>query len=137
MEDCRGDLIVEKKYKYIAVAIVVALAAWYVFGGNGPTGQSGFDAVKTAIHSIISKQRAVSNQLEQIGSGIDTSSGTADDIGKSNSAAKKSINSAKTTIEGSRELIEDNRKRLTECQSIIDRMEERTRQGNGKTEAEK
>ena len=127
----------EKNYKHIIIAVVVAVAAWYVFSGNGPAGQTGFDAIKNTISSALTKQRAVSDKLDNIGTGLDESAGTAGSIGNSNNSAKEAIGAAKASISGSKDIIEDNRKRLAECQSIIDRMEKRTGQGNVETKAGK
>ena len=126
-----------KNYKYIVIAIVIALAAWYVFGGNGPSGQTGFDAIKNGISNTLSKQRAISNQAGELGADIDGSINTVGNIEKSNTAANDAIEKLEREITSTRAIIEDNRKRLAECQSIVDRMEKGAGQGDSQTEARK
>lgn len=127
----------EKNFKYIFITIVLVVAAWYVLGGNGPTNQSGFNAIKDRIVSSLSKQRAVSDKLQQIGTGIDSSTGTAGSIRDSNQSARNAISDAQRANASSLELIQDSRVRLNRCQSIINGMEERAGQGDVQTEAGK
>ena len=126
-----------KNYKYIVIAIVIAVAAWYVLSGNEPGGQAGFNTIKNGINSVIGKQQSISNQLGDIGSEIDGGSSTAGNIRGSNNAARDAIKDSQRENASNRELVEDSRIRLDRCQQIIGRMEERAGQGNNKTEAGK
>lgn len=127
----------EKNFKYIFITIVLVVAAWYVLSGNGPANQSGFSAIKDRISSSLSEQRAVSDQLQQVGAGIDSSTGTVGSIRDSNQSARNAISDAQRANASSLELIQDSRERLERCQQIINRMEEGAGQGNVETEAGK
>lgn len=122
---------------YIIGAIAVLLVAWYVFSGNGIGGQAGFDAVKNGINNAATEQRAVSDELGTIGAGIGDSRGTVDGIEQSNHDAQAAINNARIKNKDSRATIQDSRERLERCQSIIDRVEKGTGQGNSENQTGK
>lgn len=125
-------MLTKKNAILAAIIFVCIISAFYVLSGNGPGGQTGFDAIKAGIGNTLSKQRTVSNKLGEFGAEIDGSINTIGDIRKSNNNARESIEAIKRENSNSRELIEDNRKRLTECQSIVDRMEKGAEQGDNK-----
>ena len=127
----------EKSYKYIIIVVTLALAAWYVFSGNGPANQSGFSAIKDRIGSSLSEQRAVSDELNAIGTGIGNSADTANSIGQSNSNAERAISDAQAANRSSREIIQDSRERLGRCQSIIDNLQQGNQVGDSGTQAAK
>ena len=124
-----------KKNLLIGGIIIFIFAVIYVFSGNDSGGQTGFDAIKAGISNSLTKQRAVSDKLDDLGTGLDVSSGTTESIENSNNAAKTAIDSAQNTIKGSNNLIEDSRVRLERCQQIIGRMEERAGQRVGPSQA--
>ena len=115
-------MLTKKNYLIIGVIILIAAAA-YVFSGNGPGGQTGYNAIKTGIDNSLSKQRDISGKVGELGTELDGSINSAGKLEQTNNQLRDAIESIERENASLAAIIKDNRERLTKCQQIVDRME--------------
>lgn len=126
-------MLTKKNAILAAIIFVCIISVFYVLSGNGPGGQTGYNAIKTGIGNSLSKQRDISSKVGELGTELDGSINTAGKLEQTNSQLRDAIESIERENASLAAIIKDNRERLTKCQQIVDRMEKGTGQENSST----
>ena len=135
--------------KYIACLLAGAIligAVWYVFSSYRTAGDN-VDArlrdVETKLSDVAAEQRktsdavsaaqgtagGIANAAESISAGLGEAQATADRGAGENAAAAESVRGAAATVDECAASVEDSRKRLAECASVFDRVEQSNQSG--------
>lgn len=139
----KGVQTINKKtiISYIAVAVLAFAAGWFMLGGgagNGNDVNKRLSELENRITTAETEQRKTTEAIqaakgtagsiretaESIQSGLDAAAATADRGAAESTAAGNALHDARATADESGAVISDSAKRISDCESIFERIEQ-------------
>lgn len=150
----QGVILIDKKTIIIVACVLITgfVACWYLFG-SGTRNSNNVDArlsdlekrlsdteaeqrkTTAAIESAQRTTGTIREIAESIKSGLAESQATVDRGRAESESARESIGNARTTVSECEAVLNDSREKLTECQSIFERVEQSNQKRTSSSEA--